>query len=119
MLQVLFTHVTGMVDQLTMLDDYNRLNDEQFVQMWNELGDIMAKYAGLDDDMETPRSLFASSKLLRFANRRDMAMKTRLYNALDTAYPDVTRGAGKNPALDARYVIPNPAVENWGDVTDL
>jgi hypoxanthine phosphoribosyltransferase len=119
MLQVLLTHVTSTAEQLTILDEYNRLNDEQFIQMWNRLGRIMKDYSELDEDIDTPRMLFSRSKLLRFACRRDMTMRTRLYNELDRAYPRVTRGAGKDADLDARSVVPNPAVEDWANVTDL
>jgi hypothetical protein len=116
-LTALSNHVNAMVKQLTILDQYHKITDEKFISLWMEMGETMCLYSALTDNVETPRTLFASSKLFEFACLRDEQVRRKLYQQLNEKYPNATKGAGMIAELDKRFVIPDPASEDWNKIT--
>jgi hypothetical protein len=121
MLQALQAYITSIVNDLELLSIYNDNIDEAFADLWMDLADITILYAALGNNLETPRTLFASSGLFYIACLRDINVRKRLYALLVKKYGDkVTTNNPNNPDLEARrYKIPDPVVEDWTTISWL
>ncbi|MDR3131711.1 MAG: hypothetical protein LBU02_01260 [Rickettsiales bacterium] len=114
MTAAIVAHVTSLAQQLQLLQDFNQLNDDAFVEVWTHLAEVALSVAAFTKNAETPYETFLATGLLKLGARRDITIQDRLFNALPANAKRPTGAPGvTDPALDAEYLIPNPRNVDW------
>jgi hypothetical protein len=110
----LYAYISFFVQQLRLLQNFNQLNDDTFVEVWTSLGKLAINVAGMSRGTTTPYDTFSATGLLQFAAKRDKNIQKRLFDALPIGAKQPSTPSGvTNPASDAEYLIPNPEIVDW------